>query len=313
MTIDVLPPPPVPTDPVETFDTKAFAFNAALSVFRTQANDMAAEMQMNADVAAAIILAMALPQFSGTSSSSVSIGTGAKTFVTQTGKGWLPGQIVVVTSGANYLKGSVTSYSGANLSLNVTSVNGSGTFGVWDIGLSYDGLSLAKSGLNDDIFGLTGLVGPGLLPVGSVIFHAANTAPSGYLKANGALISRTTYANLFASIGTTFGVGDGSTTFGLPDLRGEFIRGWVDNRVIAGETGRVFGSAQTDQMQGHRHTFTALVAHVGGGTGTTSPSVNSAIFSGTTDNPVTDTVNGTPRTGAETRPRNIALLACIKF
>jgi hypothetical protein len=65
-------------------------------------------------------------------------------------------------------------------------------------------------------------------PTGSVIWYAANAAPTGYLEADGAAVSRTTYAALFTAIGTTFGAGDGSTTFNLPDLRGEFIRGWDD-------------------------------------------------------------------------------------
>lgn len=200
--IDALPDAPAATDPVDTFDSKAFSFNAALAAFRTQANAMAAEMQINADVAAAIILAMALPQFAGTSSSSVTIGTGAKVFVTQTGKGWLPGQIVVVTNGANYVKGSVTSYSGADLSINVTSVNGTGTFGVWDIGLSYDGLSLAKSGPNSDITSLlvlTAISGANALLINSATTSkppVRQTVLSGPVDTNGA-------ASFGGSIGST--------------------------------------------------------------------------------------------------------------
>ncbi|MCK9131735.1 phage tail protein [Haemophilus influenzae] len=64
--------------------------------------------------------------------------------------------------------------------------------------------------------------------VGEVAFFARTTPPSGWLKANGAAVSRTTYAALFAAIGTTFGAGDGSSTFNLPDLRGEFVRGLDD-------------------------------------------------------------------------------------
>ena len=144
---------------------------------------------------------------------------------------------------------------------------------------------------------------------GEVKWFAMNTAPSGYLKANGAAISRTTYASLFAAIGTTFGVGDGSTTFNLPDLRGEFVRGWADDRAV--DTGRTFGTAQTDAMQGHVHNFSAMnsAASLGAGPG-------GNVFSGATiatTAPVTDGTNGTPRTAAETRPRNIALLACIRF
>lgn len=62
-------------------------------------------------------------------------------------------------------------------------------------------------------------------PVGSVIAFAANSAPSGYLLCNGAAVSRTTYANLFAAIGTTYGKGDGSKTFNLPNLTDRFIQG----------------------------------------------------------------------------------------
>lgn len=156
--IAALPDAPAATDPVDTFDAKAFAFNAALQAFRTQANAMALEMQINADVAAELILAMALPQFAGTSTSSVTVGTGTRTFETQAGKGWLPGQIVVATSGANYVKGTVTAYTDTDLELNVTSINGSGTYAAWDIGLSYDGLELAKAGDNPDITRLLGLL-----------------------------------------------------------------------------------------------------------------------------------------------------------
>ena len=79
-------------------------------------------------------------------------------------------------------------------------------------------------------------------PVGSVYTFAGTAVPVGWLKCNGALLSRTTYASLFAVIGTTYGAGDGSTTFALPDLRGEFVRGADDGRGV--DAGRVLGSAQ---------------------------------------------------------------------
>lgn len=139
---------------------------------------------------------------------------------------------------------------------------------------------------------------------GEICMFAKNTAPVGFLKANGAAVSRTVYAALFTAISTTFGVGDGSTTFNLPDLRGEFIRCWDDARGV--DAGRAIGTAQADAMQTHTHTFSALVDQSTGGSGTTSPSVNSANFAGTTAGP-------SGRVATETRPRNIALLACIKF
>ncbi len=90
--------------------------------------------------------------------------------------------------------------------------------------------------------------------VGKISMFARSTAPSGYLKCNGAAISRTTYAALFSVIGTTFGAGDGSTTFNIPDLRGEFIRGWDDARGV--DTSRVFGSWQDGQNLWHGHGIT---------------------------------------------------------
>lgn len=137
-----------------------------------------------------------------------------------------------------------------------------------------------------------------LFPVGSVVALARSTAPTGYLKANGALVSRTTYATLFTAIGTTWGVGDGSTTFALPDLRGEFIRGWDDGRGI--DAGRVFGSLQLDEFKSHTHTVTAQIGTAGG--------APQSSGSGTV-NPYTTNATG----GAETRPRNVALLYCIKY
>ena len=133
--------------------------------------------------------------------------------------------------------------------------------------------------------------------VGQVATFAMNTAPSGWLKANGAAVSRTTYAALFTAIGTTFGAGDGSTTFLLPDLRGEFARGWDDGRGI--DSGRAFGSAQADEFESHLHVATTLVSTAAGGTG---------AFGNTAG-----VGNSGSTGGAETRPRNIALLACIKF
>ena len=88
-------------------------------------------------------------------------------------------------------------------------------------------------------------------PTGSVYTFAGSTVPTGWLKCNGALLSRTTYAALFAVIGTTYGAGDGSTTFALPDLRGEFVRGADDGRGV--DAGRTLGAWQNHSMQRHNH------------------------------------------------------------
>jgi microcystin-dependent protein len=69
-------------------------------------------------------------------------------------------------------------------------------------------------------------------PAGSLMAYAASTAPTGWLLCDGSAVSRTTYATLFAAISTTWGTGDGSTTFNVPDLRGQFLRGF-DSRSTA--------------------------------------------------------------------------------
>ena len=78
---------------------------------------------------------------------------------------------------------------------------------------------------NDNTIATTGWVRSNSVPAGTVIAFAANTNPSGYILCNGAAVSRTTYASLFAVIGTTYGAGDGSTTFNLPNLTDKFIQG----------------------------------------------------------------------------------------
>ena len=89
-----------------------------------------------------------------------------------------------------------------------------------------------------------------LAPVGEVIVFAGNKAPNGYLFADGREVSRQTYARLFNVIGTTFGEGNGSTTFNLPDLRGQFIRGLDNMGTESGakgiDPGRLMGSLQED-------------------------------------------------------------------
>ncbi len=142
---------------------------------------------------------------------------------------------------------------------------------------------------------------PDVVPTGAVLHFAIVNAPSGWLVCDGSSVSRTIYKNLFEKIGTIFGAGDGSTTFNLPDLRAEFIRGWDKNRGI--DDGRTFGSIQADELKSHNHRSLAngQANHGGHNTGFW---VNSANY-GITKTGLTG--------GDETRPRNIALLPCIKY
>lgn len=182
---------------------------------------------------------------------------------------------------------------------------------------------------------LATVVAEALLPAGAVQFHAGSTAPAGWLKANGAAISRTAYAALFAAIGTTYGVGDGSTTFNLPDLRGEFPRGWDDGRGV--DASRALGSAQAQAFLSHSHG----VSDPGHAHAVYDPGhAHSSTAAGTSGSPdfVTKAGNSGDRVfttgaagtgigiygaatgisiaangGTETRPRNVALLAIIKY
>jgi microcystin-dependent protein len=150
------------------------------------------------------------------------------------------------------------------------------------------------------------------VPSGGVMAFAMNGAPTGWLAADGSAVSRSTYATLFAAIATTYGSGDGSTTFNLPDLRGYFVRGSGTNSdsTVSG----TFGTKQADAFQGHWHEIwgtPAQGASVGGAEDVQSP--NSLLSSTSVRTAVTDGVNGTPRVASETRPRNIPMLYCIKI
>lgn len=148
------------------------------------------------------------------------------------------------------------------------------------------------------------------LPPGTVICHAASSPPTGFLECNGAAVSRTTYAALYAAIGTTWGAGDGSTTFNLPDLRGEFARGWDHGRGV--DSGRAFGSAQASALGAHNHDNAVLddyrTVHPHG---TVTPAEEGRVPQyGVETHPLVKT--GTTG-GSETRPRNVAMLYVIKF
>jgi microcystin-dependent protein len=95
------------------------------------------------------------------------------------------------------------------------------------------------------------------MPIGSVVAYAGASVPSGYFECNGQAVSRTTYADLFATIGTIYGAGDASTTFNVPDMRDEFIRGKSDTRALGSKQAGSFAShTHTTSDPGHKHTLT---------------------------------------------------------
>jgi len=180
------------------------------------------------------------------------------------------------------------------------------------------------------------------VPAGTVFCRAASVVPDGYLECNGAAVSRSTYSGLFGIIGTQYGAGDGSSTFNLPDLRGEFIRGFDHGRGV--DSNRSMASFQDHENRSHNHGYTNSGITVSGANHnhnirkiSLQPSIaNVAITLGsgqsyqigyaTNDNGVTgdavkfsgnQTMTGNvgitiSNAGSEARPRNIAMMYIIK-
>lgn len=154
------------------------------------------------------------------------------------------------------------------------------------------------------------------LPVGSVAYFAGNQVPSGWLICNGAQISTTGYAKLFEAIGYTYG-GQGNF-FRLPDLRGEFLRGWDDGRGV--DANRAFGSSQASQVQHHKHVVPYAEAFNGifgrtdnnGYQGSGRTDYDNFLYHTNDGSDYNGIVNAAGVVGNETRPRNVAMLPCIK-
>lgn len=166
---------------------------------------------------------------------------------------------------------------------------------------------------------------PNRVPVGTVLYLAGSTVPTGYLLCNGDSVPNGTgvvqgksgnFSQLYAVLGTRYGA-PGQ----LPDLRGEFVRGADMGRGV--DTGRILGSAQLDQMQSHtgirisdpwsgstQNAFQAWSTEGsgtagGGGAAMRQKNVQSGLFPWGG--------GGVPRAGSETRPRNVALLPVISY
>lgn len=182
-------------------------------------------------------------------------------------------------------------------------------------------------------------------PPGTVLDYAGSTTPEGYLFCYGQAVSRTTYARLFDVIGTTYGVGDASTTFNLPDARGRTVFG-KDNmggstagRVtsagsgVVGTTLGASGGAQSNTIQasnvpqlpvvvtdpGHGHGFngSGYVIWNGGGITIQAPDFGISGSQGILSNSTTGigvTVNaGSPNSALITLPPTIILNKIIKY
>lgn len=152
-----------------------------------------------------------------------------------------------------------------------------------------------------------------LLPAGMMAPFATQSVPAGWLTCDGSAVSRSTYGRLFQVISTTFGAGDGGTTFNLPNTQGQFVRGLDTGGSV--DPGRAFGSTQTDQMQGFTVLFGTSQTNSGGVATPYSSGGDNVVFDNPGPHPTSGPVAssfGAPRLGNETRPVNIALVYAIK-
>tara|TARA_R100001460_G_scaffold84296_1_gene125553 strand:- start:1192 stop:1716 length:525 start_codon:yes stop_codon:yes gene_type:complete len=160
-----------------------------------------------------------------------------------------------------------------------------------------------------------GQKGNSLVNTGTILPHGSSTAPTGFLSCDGSAVSRTTYADLFAVIGTTWGTGNGSSTFNLPDLRAAAIRGTgTHGSSTNGNTGAAFtrgnvGTLENDMHQEHGHDV--IFYNSGSGSSVYREGVSTADFGGTqTKTAMIASTGG--RSGVETRGFNASVLYVIK-
>ena len=139
--------------------------------------------------------------------------------------------------------------SGANVAVagNLTGGNIEGT------ALKSTGESGATKFLREDGDGTCSWQTPSAVPSGMIAPIGMSSAPTGWLACDGSAISRTTYSALFGIIGTTWGTGDGSSTFNVPDLRGAVLRGTGTAGVSSDFVGPSVGAYQDDQNADHNH------------------------------------------------------------
>ena len=185
-----------------------------------------------------------------------------------------------------------------------------------------------------NVSGLAPSIAEKLVPVGTVVAFAGGSPPDGWLVCDGRAVSRSGNPALWAAIGTSWGAGDGSTTFNIPDLRGLFLRGvdhsqWVPDenpprdpnrnshtaQQTGGNSGNSVGSVQPDEFMSHKHEWTGTDNYSGGG---------GSVYAGfaydngrydigsqlPTDNPRFAILNNG---GSESRPKNAYVNYIIKF
>ena len=336
MPIRELPPVPTRDDPAN-FALKGDAFLAALPGFREDCNALEQSLQLIATT--------------GTSTTSLTVGTGSKSLTTEPGKAWATGAWVYVFASAavsNYMVGHVTSYNATTgaLVVNVSAIDGSGTHSAWVIGLATPQIDThlvprdgsramtAELPLSGNAVNALGAVPKQQLEaaIAAVVvyqpgqrvelFRATIPAGARLLKANGAAVPVSSYADLTAAIycgdannatadwgyrttSSTSPSTNRSTTGAfivLPDGRGRFGRGWADDGSL--DSGRNLWRYQDHQIQDHIHQSYGTNRAQGSGLG--SGVLLAEYGTGTSGAQIANV-------GAETRPANAAGLVCIAY
>jgi microcystin-dependent protein len=207
-------------------------------------------------------------------------------------------------SGSNYLTLEPPNAMASNYTVTLPPINTTGN----TVFLTYD--TSNNIGLGPSV------TSGGILATGGIVMFGGTSAPTGYLLCNGSAVSRTTYASLFSVIATAYGIGDGSTTFNVPDFRGIFPRG-VDNgagndpdtssrtATNGGNAGDNVGSTQTSTFASHTHTI-AVPANGTPGFTTTN------WWNGDNSGPSLAVTSSTAGGSAETRPINTYVNFIIK-
>lgn len=145
---------------------------------------------------------------------------------------------------------------------------------------------------------MTWNVPAGSTPTGAIMLFGAAAAPAGWLLCNGAAVNRTTYSDLFAAVGTTWGVGDGSTTFNVPDLRGRVPVGagtgaGLTARTLAATGGEEGTVLVANNLPAHTHDITTPTGSTGSNTGFMADRTGGSKTVTSANNSTTNTAHNT--------------------
>lgn len=160
-------------------------------------------------------------------------------------------------------------------------------------------IKTADNGIVDPLF---------LVPTGAIIPYAGTSTPSAWIFCDGSAVSRSTYSSLFSAIGTTWGAGDGLTTFNVPDLQNMFLRGSGTSGVGVYEADTYLNHNHSITDPGHSHIYTTAASPgllAGGGSFRETAGPTSTSTTGIT-------INNSTTGGTETRPKNKRVLYIIK-